>query len=85
MAQAQAEMSAVADHLRGLHAKDSDLAKPVTAMVWPGSPFPMPLDHFHGLNYVLMLILGSVGLVLVIACANVACLQLARAASRITN
>jgi len=82
MAQAQAEMSAVADHLRGLHAKDSDLAKPVTAMVWPGSPFPMPLDHFHGLNYVLMLILGSVGLVLVIACANVACLQLARAASR---
>ena len=75
-------MSAVADYLRGLHAKDSDQAKPVTAMVWPGSPFPMPLDHFHGLKYVLMLILGSVGLVLVIACANVACLQLARAASR---
>ncbi len=82
MAQAQAEMSAVADHLRSLHARDSDLAKPVTGMVWPGSPFPMPLNHFHGLKYVLMLILGAVGLVLVIACANVACLQLARAASR---
>lgn len=82
MGQAQAEMSAVADHLRSLHAQGSDMAKPVTAMVWPGSPFPMPLDHFHGMNYVLMLVLGAVGLVLVIACANVACLQLARAASR---
>jgi len=82
MAQAQAEMSAVAGHLRSLHAPGSDRAKPVTAMVWPGSPFPMPLDHFDGVSYVLMLILGAVGLVLVIACANVACLQLARAASR---
>jgi predicted permease len=82
MIQAQAQMSAVADHLRALHAPASDLAKQVTAMVWPGSPFPLPMDRYHGLNYVLMLILGAVGLVLVIACANVACLQLARAASR---
>jgi predicted permease len=82
MGQAQAEMSAVAEHLRSLHAPDSDLAKQVTAMVWPGSPFPIPLNQFHGLKYVLLLILAAVGLVLLIACANVACLQLARAASR---
>ena len=82
MGQAQAEMTAVAGHLRSLHAPGSDMAKPVTAMVWPGSPFPIPLDQFHGVQYVLMLILAAVGLVLVIACANVACLQLARAASR---
>jgi predicted permease len=82
IAQAQAEMSTVADNLRSLHAPNSDLAKPVTALVWPGSPFPLPLNQFHGLNYVLMLILIAVGMVLLIACANVACLQLARAASR---
>jgi predicted permease len=80
--QAQAEMSAIADHLRELHEPKSELAKPLTALVWPGSPFPIPMKQYRGLNYVLMLILVAVGLVLVIACANVACLQLARAASR---
>jgi predicted permease len=49
-------------------------------MVWPGSPFPRKLDA--GLQFAIALIMIAVGMVLVIACANVACLQLARAASR---
>ncbi|MGA2050775.1 MAG: ABC transporter permease [Terracidiphilus sp.] len=80
--QAQAEMTVFGDHLRSLHDPHADLAKPVSALVWPGSPFPLPLNRFHGLKYVLLLILMAVGMVLVIACANVASLQLARAASR---
>lgn len=82
MDQAQAEMTVLGDHLRSLHDPRADLAKPVSALVWPGSPFPLPLNQFHGLRYVLLLILMAVGMVLVIACANVASLQLARAASR---
>jgi predicted permease len=83
MGQAQAEMSATAERLRALHEPKSELAQPVTALVWPGSPFPIPVRaDLGGLDYVLLLIQAAVGLVLVIACANVACLQLARAASR---
>jgi predicted permease len=80
--QAQAEMTVLGDHLRSLHDPRADLAKPVSALVWPGSPFPLPVNQLHGLRYVLLLILMAVGMVLVIACANVASLQLARAASR---
>ncbi len=80
--QAQAEMTALGDRLRNLHDPHAELAKPVSALVWPGSPFPLPLNQFHELRYVLLLILMAVGMVLVIACANVASLQLARAASR---
>jgi len=78
--QAQAEMNLLADHLRSLHDPHSELAKPVNAQIWTGSPFPRKLDGRFRLA--ILLIMMAVGMVLVIACANVASLQLARAASR---
>jgi predicted permease len=78
--QAQAEMTAFANHLRTLHDPQSELSKPVTALVWPGSPFPRDLNSKAKLA--ILFIMVAVGMVLVIACANVASLQLARAASR---
>jgi predicted permease len=80
MGQAQAEMTAFANHLRTLHDPHSELSKPATALLRPGSPFPRDLDS--GLKLSILLIMVAVGMVLVIACANVASLQLARAASR---
>jgi len=82
MGQAQAEMTLVANHLSGLHDPHSDLGKPAKAFIWPGSPFPYPFKLYGGLEYAILLIMVGVGMVLVIACANVASLQLARAASR---
>jgi len=82
MGQAQAEMTLVAVHLSTLHDPSSDLRKPTKAVIWPGSPFPYPLKQYGGLEYAILLIMAGVGMVLVIACANVASLQLARAASR---
>jgi predicted permease len=82
MGQAQAEMTVVAGHLSTLHDPHSDLGKPAKAVIWPGSPFPYPLKQYGGLEYAMLLIMAGVGMVLVIACANVASLQLARAASR---
>ena len=80
--QAQAEMTLLAGHLSTLHDPHSDLGKPAKAVIWPGSPFPYPLKQYGGLEYAILLIMVAVGMVLVIACANVASLQLARAASR---
>jgi len=80
--QAQAEMTLVAGHLSTLHASSSDLHKSTKAVIWPGSPFPYPLSQYGGLEYAILLIMVGVGMVLVIACANVASLQLARAAAR---
>jgi predicted permease len=80
--QAQAEMTLIASQLSALHDPDSDLGKPAKAVIWPGSPFPYPMKRYGGLEYAILLIMVAVGMVLVIACANVASLQLARAASR---
>ena len=82
IAEAQTEMTLLADHLRTLHDPHTNLGKPATAVLWPGSPFPLPIKHYAGLRYAVLLIMAAVGMVLVIACANVASLQLARAASR---
>ncbi len=82
MTQAGAQMSAVAEHLRSLHDPRSEWAKPATAMVWPGSPFPLPLKAYGGLMLAAWLIMAAAGMVLLVACANVGSLQLARARSR---
>ncbi len=82
IAQAQAEMNLLANHLRTLHDPHSELAKPATALVWPGSPFPRPLKAYPGLKLAILLIMAAAGMVLAVACANVASLQLARARSR---
>jgi len=82
--QAQAEVNLLANRLSALHDPLTNWGKPATALVWPGSPFPLPLDgeQFRKIRYAILLIMLAVGMVLVIACANVASLQLARAASR---
>lgn len=80
--QAQAEMNVLAERLSTLHDPHSDLGKPATALLWPGSYLPLPFAQYGGLKYAILLIMVSVGMVLVIACTNVASLQLARAASR---
>ena len=80
--QAEAEMTLLAGQLSKLHDPHSDLGKAAKAVIWPGSPFPYPMKLYGGLEYAILLIMAAVGMVLVIACANVASLQLARAASR---
>jgi predicted permease len=82
ISQAQAQMNVIADRLRMLHDSHSDSGKPAAALVWPGSPFPRPLKFYPGLRLAILLIMAAAGMVLVVACANVASLQLARARSR---
>ena len=82
IAQAQAEVRVLADRLRALHDPHSDAAKPASVLVWPGSPFPLPLKQYGGLVFTIALIMAAAAMVLVVACANVGSLQLARARSR---
>jgi len=80
MAQVQAEMSAIAAQRTKLHkVKDAkDTTKGISIL--PGSPFAMDLDR--NLRFAIFLMMLATAMVLVIACANVASLQLARAAAR---
>ncbi len=82
MGQAQAEVTLLANHARSLHDPKSEAAKPVTGLVWPGSPFPLPLERNGGVKFTIFLIMAATGMILAVACANVGSLQLARARYR---
>ena len=74
-AQAEAEADSIASQLRGMDQgfHEANLQLRV---------FPLQSDDVRNLRAALMLLFGGVGLVLVIACSNVAHLMLARLASR---
>ena len=82
IAEAQAELSVAGHRLRTLDNQPSDLAKPIAALVWPGSPFPLPLKNLLGLDAIVFLVMIATGIVLAVACANVGSLQLGRARAR---
>ena len=80
MEQAQAAMSVLADQLRHTYPSGSKNSQPVTITLTPGSPFGPGLTP--EVLAVVALVMGAVSLVLLIACANVAGMQLARSATR---
>ena len=74
VAQARAEMAVIAERL--------ERAYPATNTGWGITVFPMAEMYTGRIRPVLMILLGGVGLLLLIACANLANLLLARAATR---
>jgi ABC-type antimicrobial peptide transport system permease subunit len=80
MKQAEAETTLLASDLRTLHDPHSDLSRNANALISPGSPLPSKMNP--NLKLTILLIMIAAGMALVIACANVASLQLARATTR---
>ncbi|HZU27672.1 MAG TPA: ABC transporter permease [Bryobacteraceae bacterium] len=80
--QAEAEMTLVANRLRAVHDGDAETVRPLRAIVWRASPFPLPLDSYPGLRLAILLIAAGAGMVLAIACANAGNVELVRARSR---
>lgn len=82
VAQAKAQTALAADRIRKLHALGTEGAKPATVLVWPGSPFPLPLNYYPGLTDAVLLLMAGAAMILAVAAANAGSLQLARSRSR---
>ena len=80
VSEARAEVDLLEEQLRTQHAPHSDASKPMSIQITPGSPFGRDLDI--NLKFAIVLIMCAVGMVLLIGCANLAGLQLARSAAR---
>jgi len=79
MRAAQAEATVLSSQLRGLHAPTSELSRPTSVVISPGSPLP---GINSSLRLTIALIMAATTMVLIISCANAAGLQLARATAR---
>ena len=77
--QVRAEMSTISDLMA---AEDPDARGPRTITVDPARRLILPVSNEGNFSRYLILLLGVVGLTLLLACANLANLQLARAADR---
>ncbi len=77
--EASSELGVLAGRISAMNTIQSESAKFARARVWPGSPFPLPLNLYPGLQLSILLIMAAAGMVLTVACANVGSLQLARA------
>jgi len=77
--QAQAELTVLAEQFRKTFPAGSH-SKPVAVTVTPGSPFSF--GDRNPARFIALILMGATSLVLLIACANVAGLQLARSAAR---
>jgi predicted permease len=83
--QAQAEMTLLTDRLRPLHDPRGQFSTTATAIAWPGSPTPLPLTSYPGLVLAIVFVMSAAAMVLIVACANVGSLQLARATTRVNE
>ena len=79
MREAQAEATVLSSSVHALHEPTSDLSRPTHVVISPGSPLPGINSR---LRLTIALIIAATTMVLVIACANAAGLQLARATAR---
>ena len=79
MQEAQAEATVLSSAVHALHEPRSERSRPTNVVISPGSPLP---GINSTLRLTIALIIAATTMVLVIACANAAGLQLARATAR---